>query len=449
MSNPPSLPTGSIPDCDDAMPDFGDAESAAASDLDVGSMEAGRSTTPGPAASAGGAPPPYPAPPPPSPPDRWDAFFDVKRALPVPERRGVFTVYEAGGGLPATAPIVLCFHGAGYTALSFALIAAPLVAAGARVVAFDARGHGETVTEDDSDLSAASLAADADGVWYALVSALGASTPPLTVAVGHAMGGTIAVRAAAAGGLGGPALAGVVLVDVQLWGDAASAAATAPHMLAVAAERPPEFPTYAAALDFAVRSGRCRNPAAVTSSFVAMLREQTNEKGTAWVWRTPLEPTRAHWDGWYEGLDAVFLGLVCPKLLIQVREKGKERVGGLRVFVFVVFHFSPTPPHPIQSHRRPLTSALSVAQAQGKLQVLMLPQAGYAIHEDEPLVLADALLEFLTHFRIVPRPPPDVSGGGNMGFGGGSGAATPAGGSRAVSPRARAASGDLVGLGAG
>ena len=336
---------------------------------------------------------------------------------------------------------MLCFHGAGYTALSFALVAPPLVAAGARVVAFDARGHGETVTEDDSDLSAASLAADADGVWRALVSALGAPSPPLTVAVGHAMGGTIAVRAAAAGGLGGPALAGVVLVDVQLWGDAASAAATAPHMLAVAAERPPEFPTYAAALDFAVRSGRCRNSAAVTSSFVAMLRERTNEKGTAWVWRTPLEPTRAHWDGWYEGLDAVFLGLVCPKLLIQVRETGAEGCGaGVRVWC-VCFSCSPTPTPHTQSHRRPLTSALSVAQAQGKLQVLMLPQAGYAIHEDEPLVLADALLEFLTHFRIVPRPPPDVSagGGGAVGFGGGSGAATPGGGgSRAVSPRARA-----------
>lgn len=291
--------------------------------MDNMSAEAGRSATPGPGASAG-----TPAPPPP-PPARWDAFFDTKRALPVPDRRAVFTVYERGKGLAANAPIVLCFHGAGYTALSFALIAAPLADAGARVVAFDARGHGETVTEDDADLAAATLAADAAGVWSALITALGCdpAAPPLTVALGHAMGGTIAVRAAAAGGLGGAAaLAGVVLVDVQLWGDAA---ATAPHMLAVAAGRPPEFPTYAAALDFAVRSGRCRNPAAVTASFVSMLRERTDARGTAWVWRTPLEPTRAHWDGWYDGLDAVFLGLACPKLLIQVRLIGGKG-GGLR-----------------------------------------------------------------------------------------------------------------------
>jgi protein phosphatase methylesterase 1 len=338
----------------------------------------------------------------------------------------VFTVYERGHGLPPSAPILLCFHGAGYTGLSFALAAAALADSGARVVAFDARGHGETVTDDDSDLSADTLAADAAGLWHALIAAVGpadGSPPPPTVALGHAMGGTIAVRAAAGGGLGGPAgLAGVILIDVQLWD---GGAACAPHMMAVVAGRPPEFPSYAAALEFATRSGRCRNPAAVTVSFVSMLRERTDARGTAWVWRTPLEPSREHWDGWYAGLDAAFLGLPCPKLLLL-------------------------------SHRRPLTAALSVAQAQGKLQVLLLPQAGYAIHEDEPGVLADACLEFLTHFRVVPKPAAAASGGGGFplpppygggsGGGGGSGAATPGG---AGSPRTRVASGDLVGLGGG
>ena len=207
------------------------------------------------------------------------------------------------------------------------------------------------------------------------------------------MGGTVAVRAAAGGAFGGPAaLAGVILIDVPFFEGLGSCA---PHMLSVVAGRPPEFPSYAAAIDFATRSGRCRNPAAATVSFASMLRERSDAKGTALVWRTNLETTRAHWDGWYEQLDAAFLSLPCPKALFL-------------------------------SHRRPLTAALSVGQAQGKLQVLQLPQAGYAIHEDEPGVLADALLEFLHHFRLLKRPPTAATAGA----------------------RARV-SGDLCGLGAG
>jgi len=376
---------GSIPD-DDYMADFADAESAAASDRSGGD--------PG-ARSGAGTPAPAGPPAPHAPPARWDAYFTRKRAIPVPGR-GSFVVYEAVGAAAAAAgvasattappspprPVVLCFHGAGYTALSWALVARRLSgAAPVRVLAFDARGHGETATRDDGDLSAATLAADAGALWAALVAECPA--PPPVVLLGHGMGGSVAVRAAA-GGAFGPALAGVALVDVTLWD---AGAPTQPHILSVLGGRPPEFASYGAALEFATRSGRCRNPEAVLVSFVSMLRETTDAAGSRWVWRTPLEgAARDHWDGWYAGLDAAFLALRAPKLLLL-------------------------------SHRRPLEKSLAVAQAQGKLQVLALPQAGYAIHEDEPAMLADALKEFLTHFRVIdphaapPNADPSKAGG--------------------------------------
>jgi hypothetical protein len=227
------------------------------------------------------------------------------------------------------------------------------------------------------------------------------------------MGGMAATRAAASGGFG-PALAGLLLLDVVLWGGGAAAC----HMISVAAGRPPSFASYDAAADFAARSGRCRNPDAVCVSFASMLREETDGAGTRWVWRTPVSDTSPHWEGWYEDLPASLLAVPssCPKLLIF-------------------------------SHKRPLDRALAVAQAQGRLQVLWLSQAsGYAIHEDEPGVLAGAVSDFVSHFRIVQGgggggPGSRTSSGGG---GGGGGGGVGGGGMSAASPLRRRTS-DLFG----
>jgi len=62
-----------------------------------------------------------PAPPRAAPPARWADFFDAKRRVAVPSRGGAFVVYSAEG--PPGAPVLFCCHGAGYTALSWALLA--------------------------------------------------------------------------------------------------------------------------------------------------------------------------------------------------------------------------------------------------------------------------------------------------------------------------------------
>ena len=108
---------------------------------------------------------------------------------------------------------------------------------GCRVVAPDLRGHGLSNSEDEADLSAATLAADVLSIWRRLflagaggsaaeggaeggaaaaqgggaaagAAAAGVAAAPApagvpTVLVGHSMGGAIAVRAAALGLLGG------------------------------------------------------------------------------------------------------------------------------------------------------------------------------------------------------------------------------------------------------
>ena len=270
------------------------------------------------------------------------------------------------------------------------------------MIAYDARGHGETETADDADLSAATQAEDAAALWRTLFAEeISRGCPPKTVAVGHAMGGMACVRAAAEhAGFRSPVpsqnpgrnpasqipagqnpasqipgtnlsggLVGIALVDVVLWHG--GAAESAPHMMSVIAGRPPVFNSHADAMRYATLSGRCRNPEAVVVSFASMVREVTDERGTRWVWRTPLEPSKPHWAGWYDELASCLLS---PSL---------NGVAKLLLF---------------SSHSgRPLDRSLEVARAQGKLQVLELPMAAFAVHEDEPGTVAGALRDFLEY----------------------------------------------------
>ena len=77
--------------------------------------------------------------------------------------------------------------------------------------------------------------------------------------------------------------------------------------------------------------------------------------------------TSKHWEGWYEGMGERFLGARCAKLLILA---GTDR----------------------------LDDALTVAQMQGKFQTVVFPNAGHAVHEDEPERCAEAVLGFAARY---------------------------------------------------
>jgi hypothetical protein len=61
-----------------------------------------------------------------------------------------------------------------------------------------------------------------------------------------------------------------------------------------------------------------------------------------------------------------------------------------------------------------LDRALTIGQMQGKFQLILMPTAGHAIHEDEPERAAEHLLGFLRRFRVgepplqFPRAPAGV-----------------------------------------
>jgi len=285
----------------------------------------------------------------------WERYWDCQRDVAIPERSATFRVYECGAA--SGGPTVLCVHGGGYTALTWSLVAAALKPK-CRVVAFDMRGHGATVTEDDADLSATTLAEDAVAVAKAICAA---EQPAASIVlVGHSLGGSVAVHAAASKSVSN--LAGLFVLDVV----EGSALASLVHMHQVLAERPSSFASVQAAIHWSLDSRMTRNPEAACVSVPDMLRVCPDGRV---AWKTHLAASEAHWQGWYQGMSDLFLHAPCPKVLMIA---GTDR----------------------------LDKAMTIGQMQGKFQLVMVAESGHCIQEDQPGKVVETVESFLVRFKV-------------------------------------------------
>ncbi|KAL4854217.1 Protein phosphatase methylesterase 1 [Chlorella vulgaris] len=127
-----------------------------------------------------------------------------------------------------------------------------------------------------------------------------------------------------------------------------------------------------------------QQPAHTQQHQQAEQQQQQPASNGGWVWRTPLELSAPHWEGWYLGLSDQFLKLPVPKVLVLA---GTDR----------------------------FDRSLTIGQMQGKFQPVLLPQAGHAVHEDEPERVAEAIAHFIKRFRVgeppqqIPRPVPGLA----------------------------------------
>jgi protein phosphatase methylesterase 1 len=97
-------------------------------------------------------------------------------------------IYTAGTG----GHLIVCLHGAGHSAMSFAALAEKLKSKNT-VIAFDFRGHGHHFAENEADLSQASLMNETFEVLnYVEKTHKNRSI----ILLGHSMGGSIACKVA-------------------------------------------------------------------------------------------------------------------------------------------------------------------------------------------------------------------------------------------------------------
>ncbi|PIO72059.1 hypothetical protein TELCIR_06018 [Teladorsagia circumcincta] len=205
----------------------------------------------------------------------WDKFFDENRQVDVDGDS--FNVYLKG----TTGPVFYFLHGGGYSGLTWACLATELSnRIQCRLLVPDLRGHGQTHTQDDKDLSAERQTS---------------------------MGGALAVHVVATNEI--PNVVALVVIDVV----EGSAMEALGGMLTFLRGRPSTFETEEKAVTWCLQSGATRNREAARISMPSQIKKTEDGKYT---WRINLMDTEPFWVGWFQGLSAKFLSCTPPKLLV-------------------------------------------------------------------------------------------------------------------------------------
>jgi protein phosphatase methylesterase 1 len=252
----------------------------------------------------------------PAPAIHWSDYFTQEFYLERPETsessHAKFHVYfippEPKGVL------LVLHHGAGSSALSFALFAQEIRKAlpEAGVLAIEARDHGSVVWKPDgsvdTNLSVELLSQDLFSMLQLTALKLSWKELPPIVLIGHSLGGAVVTEMAHKGLLGGKLL-GYAVIDVV----EGSAMETLKHMQAYLSTRPKNFASLAAAIEWHIRTRTLRNPQSARASVPSLLLQ--NPEGR-WEWKTDLGSTEPYWENWFTGMSRKFLGGRGAKLLL-------------------------------------------------------------------------------------------------------------------------------------
>ncbi|KAH7069278.1 Alpha/Beta hydrolase protein [Paraphoma chrysanthemicola] len=315
----------------------------------------------------------------PAPAIHWSDYFAQEFYLEQDrpgEGHAKFHVYVTPPATPK-APLLVLHHGAGSSAMSFALFAKDVRKAMPElgVLAVEARDHGSVVWDAagnvDNNLSVELLSQDLIDMLLLTQAKLGWSEIPAVILIGHSLGGAVVTHTANTSLLG-PKLLGYAVLDVV----EGSAMEALGHMQTYLASRPKTFASLPAAVEWHIRSRTLRNPQSARASVPSLLLQSPEGR---WAWRTELGSTEAYWENWFTGMSKKFLGGRGAKLLILA---GTDR----------------------------LDKELMIGQMQGKFQLQVFPASGHFLHEDQPDKTAEVIIEFVKrNDRSMLVLPPKVS----------------------------------------
>ncbi|CAF0773639.1 unnamed protein product [Adineta steineri] len=345
-------------------------------------------------------------------PIEWNTYFDDKRYITID--KNTFCLYSRNTN-DSLSPILFFLHGGGFSGLSWAVLSKAVTnLVRCQCIAIDIRGHGETRTTDESDLSIEVLTNDICQILHHLYNE--DNKPPVFL-IGHSMGGALAVHVAKEY----PSMINALCVIDVVEGSALESLSS---MQCFLSSRPKQFSTQQQAIEYMIRSGQVRNVESARISIVGQIQpintaeineiessttasnaslppvshqcntvqeededsEENEQKSSIdiqqppptvdssdikkYTWRIDLAKTEQFWKGWFSGLSNLFLSCECPKLLLLA---GVDR----------------------------LDRDLTVGQMQGKFQMHVVPKSGHAVHEDAPEQVADCIASFLVRHKLV------------------------------------------------
>ncbi|EJF59180.1 protein phosphatase methylesterase [Dichomitus squalens LYAD-421 SS1] len=296
------------------------------------------------------------------------SFFEQAMQVSVPESDLDFRVYY-------TAPkfedgtVMICHHGAGYSGLSFACTAKEVTDMSkgeCGVLSYDCRGHGKTKHISSPNISEQENL-DVEVLTSDFVNLIRVVFPdvekaPSLLLVGHSLGGSVCVRACPILQQHKYRITGVAVIDVV----EEFTLEALPLMHSLLNARPDGFDSPEEAIEWHVTTHTIRNPTSARVSVPGIIvpaPDGSPASAPAYVWRTPLRSTAPYWTSWFTGLSSKFLASRTARLLILA---GTER----------------------------LDKELMIGQMQGKFQLVVIPNVGHMVHEDDPTRMAETLVEF-------------------------------------------------------
>nr|XP_018902768.1 PREDICTED: protein phosphatase methylesterase 1 [Bemisia tabaci] len=324
-------------------------------------------------------------------PVHWDKYFRSRNVVTVGGNK--FCTYSNGD----SGPLLVLLHGGGFSALTWALFSVDIVeAVECQVLAIDLRGHGDTETTADNDLTIETLSKDVADV----INTIYPSDSPPIILVGHSMGGAVAVHVADLSHT--LDIIGLVVIDV-VEGTAMDALSSMQSFLR---NRPKSFSSIEEAISWSVRNHQVRNIESAKVSVPGQIKNAAtgvnlsaagevkssriiessgSEKSKEdevdfkapepaaigpYTWRIDLCATEKYWSGWFQGLSKSFLKCPEQKLLILANVDRLDR-------------------------------DLTVGQMQGKFGMHVLPRCGHAVHEDDPDKVAGVIANFLVRNKFA------------------------------------------------
>lgn len=324
----------------------------------------------------------------------WTNYFEqelwLEHAFDNGER-AKYHVYATPPAAHSKTPLMVLHHGAGSSALSFALFAQEVrrQMPDVGIVAVEAREHGSVVYDAsgvvDTSMALASLSRDLVTMIRLAQARLGLESQQLLL-VGHSLGGAVVTDAAKSGALD-PQVLGYAVLDVV----EGSAMDALKHMQAYLRARPSVFSSIDDAVAWHLRSRTLRNPDIARASVPSLL---VRADGGKWVWKTDLSRTEAYWSDWFGGMSGKFLTARGAKLLLLAGTDrlDKELMIGQMQGWSTAFH------------------PYSILTSTGKFQLQVFPAAGHFLQEDLPDQVATSVVEFLKrNDRSALVLPPKVS----------------------------------------
>ncbi|KAL4400549.1 Protein phosphatase methylesterase 1 [Malassezia pachydermatis] len=254
------------------------------------------------------------------------------------------------GGLSHDKTVFVCHHGAGFGALSYALMArhiTELTQGSVGILAYDCRGHGRSKFPSDivRDMSREALSRDLVTVLLTMFPE--EATRPAFILVGHSMGGAIVVDAAhALESHLDVHVNGVVMIDIV----EGTSLRLLPDMGVLVRQRPEGFSTLESAIQWHVRSRTIHNADSARRSVPSLVHEVRGHSAFPWRWNADLIATEPFWHGWFTDLSSRFLSCRAARLLILAETDN-------------------------------LDQPLMIGQMQGKYQLVVSPHAGHCVQE--------------------------------------------------------------------